>query len=118
MRLASRKGMAWIALLALVGQLLLAFAHHHQDSGINNPALATFLSSQVSDDHQAPLPADNDKDCTICLVLALAASTIIPLCAYLLIQPSTSSLRWKLHAAASVMSRRVGNFEARAPPAP
>jgi hypothetical protein len=65
----SRRGIAWLALLALVARLVLAVAHVH---ALGVPAGGSSLPSP-----SAPLAPDTDH-CEICLALHLAGSFLLP----------------------------------------
>jgi hypothetical protein len=76
----SRRGIAWLALLALVARLVLAVAHVHAlgvPAGDATLASAATAGGSSLPSPSAPLAPDTDH-CEICLALHLAGSFLLP----------------------------------------
>jgi len=120
MRWVRRKRFAgWLALAALVLQLVLTFEHVHLgDIDRTSPAVnGTGLGTQVSQSGPAhPGNDGNDDYCTICATIYLAANSFLPLAPVLPV-PFVSQLIEHFDRVAVVfITPRRAPFQSRAPP--
>jgi hypothetical protein len=73
---------AWVALLALLVQIVVSFAHIHRDDLVpvvpESVPNASRLDPALPDDSRSPAPTRDDDFCTICASMALVASVVLP----------------------------------------
>ena len=116
---------AWVALFALALQLALSFGHIHLDAiGLGSaPAQAATLAQGGGDDGAPPggpsggRHHDGHDFCAICATMSLAASTVLPVLASLVL-PVDHAQDWLAEAqTAQIPFDPHLIFQARAPPA-
>lgn len=115
----SQRAVTWLALVALIAQLILAFAHHHDHREHAGRAVAdgTRPAQTIGSlDDEGPSQVPDDHDCLICWTAAIAGTLIVPLIAFLAIGLISRALHWICHAAPIVQAKGAAQFRARAPP--
>ena len=89
MRLLRRStGVAWLALIALIGQLVLSFGHAHSRAGAviafrqQAATQAVFAGSDTATaiwkSHKAPGPDRSESDCSVCWTMSIAQALVLP----------------------------------------
>ena len=80
--LGQRQWMCWLALAALIGQLVASFAHPHVRSDAAGRGLIQVAATCQATGYQQPCspgqPADHRSDCQICWSMALVGNGIAP----------------------------------------
>jgi hypothetical protein len=112
-----RRGLTWLAFLALAGQLTLSFGHLHLgkfglalSSGADNGVATVFASPR----HEGT--ASVDEVCAICATISLASKLVAPTSpAFVPPTPNSSKLPQLLAAGAPALFDHV-LFDARGPP--
>ena len=102
----------WLALVVLVSQFALSFAHHH-----SRPisAVVTGFNDQFNPgDERGGLPGD-EENCAICWTTAIASALIEP-GALILPAPSGEPILTPIPVARAAAVRCCASFQARAPP--
>jgi hypothetical protein len=73
---------AWVALLALLVQIVVSFAHIHRDDLVPVVPEAVPNASRINpalpDDSRSPAPTKDHDFCTICASMALVGSVVLP----------------------------------------
>ena len=73
---------AWVALLALLVQIVVSFAHIHRDDLLpvvpESVPNASRLNPALPDDSRSPAPTRDHDFCTICASMALLGSVVLP----------------------------------------
>ena len=111
---------AWVALLALLVQIVVSFAHIHRADIV--PAVpesvqnASRLNPAVPDGSRSPAPTKDHDFCTVCASMALVGSVVLP-------QPPTVVLATVLYRVGLIeqaiilaSTDRQRHFQARGPP--
>jgi len=112
---------AWVALVALLVQFVISFAHIHRDDlipvGVDSAPNASRLNPTLPDNSRSPAPARDHDFCTICASMALVGSVVLPLPPTVVIgtAPSRIGLIERPVILASTGHHR--HFQARGPPA-
>ena len=74
---------AWLALGALLVQLVVSFAHIHRDDLVpivpERVLNASWFSPALADDSRSPAPTRDHDFCAICASMALVGSVVLPL---------------------------------------
>ena len=82
-----RRFAATLGLFAMAAQITLAAVHYHGFNAASCEAAIGFAATgcvtDPSADGSSPAPSDTDQDCAICLGLALATFSILPLSHFL-----------------------------------
>ena len=90
----------WVALVALLVQIVVSFAHIHRDDLVSvvpeRMPNASRFNPALPDDSRSPVPTRDHDFCTICASMALVGSLVLP-------QPPTVVL--------ATVPRRVGLIE-------
>jgi hypothetical protein len=112
----SQRGLTWLALFALAGQLTLSFGHVHLGklglglSSAGNGIATVFASAPQKG------TAGGDDVCAICASISLANKLVAPADpAFVPPDPDSSDLPWSLAAVAPGLCDHV-LFDARGPP--
>jgi hypothetical protein len=110
----------WLALAAMVLQLVLSFGHIHlEDFGGRGSDLTSVAASKALSAHQDPAghPAnDADDYCPICAVIHLAASSFVPDAPVLPVPFAFRRTEHFTHFTVVFISPRRALFQSRAPP--
>ena len=90
----------WVALVALLVQIVVSFAHIHRDDLVSvapeNMPNTSRLNPAFPDDSRSPVPTRDHDFCTICASMALVGSVVLP-------QPPAVVL--------AIVPRRIGLIE-------
>ena len=121
MRLSMRHtAITWLALIALISQLLLSLGHVH-GAGSRVSLRTAVQGIQLSQEHapRAPaLPNPHDESCLVCWAASISGSGLIPL-SPAVFGPVDLVLRHRPDRAAPWrLIQRAAQFHARAPPSP
>jgi hypothetical protein len=121
MRLApSTRGFAiWLALFALVLQMVVSFGHVHLDGirGIYPQAAATgFKARAQALPAQQPGDDDDHAYCTICASVYLTANSFVPAAPILPLPPVSSAVEHFDRGTPFFVASRYLAFQSRAPP--
>jgi len=110
---------AWLALFALVLQMVVSFGHVHLE-GIPGVHSETSAGSAKAHAQAAPAqqPRDDDDDayCPICASVYLTASSFVPAAPILPLPSVSSAVEHFDHNAAVFVASRRAAFQSRAPP--
>lgn len=112
------RGLGWLALMALVLQLVLSFGHHHDHAAAHREIAASSNTCAPGSADSCPAHDDDDDEhCSICWTMALAAAAVLtfPIVPKALVERAVRTLRpqWTQHVRGSSVP---GSFQARAPP--
>jgi hypothetical protein len=115
-----RERIAWLALFALVCQLVLSFGHVHLGKNVGNTWAGEFDSASIVD-HRVPAsppgPVSTPDDfCAICANISLAGTLVIPILALVLAPVSVAIELPKPQADIGPHSIAHLLFRARGPP--
>ena len=115
----NRRFGSWLALAALVLQLVVSFGHVHLD-GVHRSYPAPAVSGSGAQASQLPAPhPGNDADddyCVICATIFLAATTFLPPAPQLPVPSASQTIeRFDRVPVVFIASRRAP-FQSRAPP--
>ena len=109
----------WLALFALIGQLVLSLGHTHSQTSRVSTQLAASQSDYVgvhaSNPNNAPYQGSTDRDCAVCWTVAVAGALIIP-DAVTIQAPALQPAGWSACTSACEPNGRLAHFQARAPP--
>ena len=119
MRLLRRStGDVWLALFALVGQLLLSLGHFHPHSPLSLSLAATQLdasSDRAANPADVPGEGTNEHDCAICQTIAVAGALVLPESVSVPFPPA-QFVNWPALGTVRNLERQAASFQARAPP--
>lgn len=108
----------WLALLALACQLIVPILHGPHSHVEGKPAVSQALHAPAADWSAPPDPAENDRECELCAMMAAAGLVVLTLAAALVlaVQFSTSIA----HCFTTLAQPQDGDWRprARAPPSP
>ena len=112
--------MPWLALLALACQLIASLLHGpHSHSHIDGkPAFNQGPHAPAVDRSVPPDPADNDRDCETCAMLAAAGLIVLTATAALLLAVQFETVIARCFAALAQSQYSDRRPRARAPPSP
>ena len=111
----------WLALVALIGQLIVSTIHSHAgrsgNIGAAQLAAVSDNSGLVSDAPCAPPAGKNDGNCPVCWVNAVAGAVIAPVDVFVGVASTVYSLIDQPPIEIARQSlRTLESFQARAPP--
>ena len=77
--------MTWLALMALTCHLVASLLHGPHSHSHGQPAVDKAVTALITDPTAPSDPADNDRDCELCAMLAAAGLFVLTLTAALLL---------------------------------
>ena len=119
MRPAWRQGMmTWLALMALACQLVASLLHGPHFHADGKPAVNHAVHVPTADRSVPADPADNDRECDLCAMLAAAGLVVLTLTAALVLAVQFSTVIERCFAALAQSQDSDRRPRARAPPSP
>lgn len=114
------KPSAWLALIALVSQLVLSFGHTHDhflSPGRDVPGQASLSQLSWPSQPGPDNPGASEAFCTICATISLAASVILPVALAALLTLFAGETGWRADRAIALFANPTrDHYRARAPP--
>ena len=110
--------MTWLALMALACHLIASLLHGPHSHSHSQPAVNKAVNVLIADSTVPSDPADNDRDCERCAMLAAAGLFVLTVTAALLLAVHFETVIARCLAVLVRPQDRDGRPRARAPPSP
>jgi hypothetical protein len=109
-----------VALVALLVQIVVSFAHIHRDDLVpvvsKSMPNASRLNPALPDDSRSPAPTKDHDSCTICASMALVGSVVLPQPPTVVLAPVPCRLGLIERAIILASTDQHRHFQARGPP--
>ena len=108
----------WLALFALVGQLVLSLGHFHPLSPLPSSLATTQLDAsrdRAANPGDVPAESTDEHDCAICQTIAVARALVLPEDVRIAFPPC-QIVNWPALETGRKLKRHAAPFQARAPP--